>query len=476
MAVTGRARSRYPNQDALVDKISDYGDDPYAEVSGSDGVAAPTSVAPAGTLPARLGEAVSMPKVDVPYAEVSGAFSPDGRLNESVPVPSVNNTKSYQARVNPDGSVEAPEPGEEGYVPPGSDVPYVPPNGNTGITGGIDPTTRPPGGVQPADGQYPASAYAPIPGFDLGKLNGTIPYDSAAKYSPAVRTFSRMLGAGVTPSRGNLGPSIAWLQANGFPNAKAVGDDKIDFGDGNLPADVIRSDGLVVFQHGTDTPSPAAPSPVAPTTPPTGLVPIDDGGVGTPVGVPTPKPPPGGVPVGTSMPKEPGATGPNNEVGTAFRDALINILNEPEPSLTDPALAARSQANSVAQQRSAERRRAAAAERMAAGGQNGGALDSEVDNILSAQGDAVGAFDSGLLSDAQGERHQRLMGALSPALAAMGIDQQQAQFIQSQLQNNTQFLASLSQQDRQFLQSLGFQIGNANANLNLNALIALLGG
>jgi hypothetical protein len=423
MAVTGRAKSRYPNQEALVNQLADYEDEPIEE----------------------------LPPVPPPPAQANLAPPPP---------------PAYQARVNPDGSVEAPEPGEPGYVPPGAvPPPYVPPNGNTGITGGIDPTNQV-GTVQPAGGTH-----APIQGFDFGKLSGTTPYESAEKYSDAVRVFSRGLGAGVPLGRNNLGPMVSFAQANGFPNARAVGDDKIDFGDGAGPIDVWTSADQPWFQNGPDRlEAPAAAPPAAPG----GVqVPIDGGGVGTPV----PQP---GVPVpiddgGVQIPVGGTATGPNAEVSTAFRDALIKILNEPEPSLTDPALAARSQANSVAQQRSAERRRAAAAERMAVGGQNGGALDSEVDNILSAQGDAVGAFDAGLLSDAQGERHQRLMGALSPALAAMGIDQQQAQFIQSQLQNNKQFLASLSQQDRQFLQNLGFQIGRENANLNQNALIALLG-
>lgn len=409
----GRTRARNPNQDAVVRQLSGY---------SVDGLA--------------------------PSAEPDAEPVPPPAQPEPPPPP------AYTPRINPDGSVEAPEPGEPGYVAPGAAAPaYVPPNGNTGIGGGIPhgpltPSSSLPGdptGTFPTNSgpiQTPASAYAAIPGFDLEKLNGTKPYDSAEKYSDAVRLFSRGLGAGVPISRNNLGPMVDYAHANGFPNAFAVGDDKIDWdGPGGLPPDdLIRSDGLIVFQHGSDA---------------------QQGGGGVPNG-----PVGGGTlpsPVGTQVGGS--ATGANGEVNNAFQQALVRILNQKDPSLADPALAAQSQANRIAQQRSSERRRAAAAEQRTNAGQTGGALSADVDNILSAQGDAVGAFDADLLGRAYDKRDQQVLAALSPALAAMGLDQQQRQFVLDRAQN-----------DRQYLQDLALRLGIANATFNQNAVVNLLSG
>ncbi len=108
-----------------------------------------------------------------------------------------------------------------------------------------------------------APVYGQIQGFDYDKL--TSGGGTAEKYSPAVRTFSQGLGAGTAITRGNLWPMVAYAQAQGFPNARAVGDDKIDFGDGNGPIDVIQSNGSVWFQNGADrfAPTAAAPSSAA---------------------------------------------------------------------------------------------------------------------------------------------------------------------------------------------------------------------
>ena len=89
--------------------------------------------------------------------------------------------------------------------------------------------------------------YAQVPGFDLGKLNN--PKHQNDKYTPAVRAFSQGLGAGVTVARGQLDPMVKHLQSNGFQQAKAVGDDKIDFGDGRGAIDVVTSKGELWFNN-----------------------------------------------------------------------------------------------------------------------------------------------------------------------------------------------------------------------------------
>jgi hypothetical protein len=168
-------------------------------------------------------------------------------------------------------------------------MPGSPSNPNTGIGGTPDtgllggaPAPVEPG---PAAPTYSAGANAGknsgmILGYDTGKLNDT-GYTSG-KYNAAVRAFSGGLKQDVGVSRGGLDNMVNYVKANGFPNAKTVGNDKIDFGDGAGPIDVIRSDGQIVFQDprgggGTGT-SPVGGSSVTPSA--GGGVGFSGGGVG----------------------------------------------------------------------------------------------------------------------------------------------------------------------------------------------------
>ena len=90
--------------------------------------------------------------------------------------------------------------------------------------------------------------YGNVPGFDFEKLSGTRPYDSPQKYSDAVRNFSEFLGGGGQLARNNLGGAVDFAKSKGF-NASAVGDDKIDYGDGRGAIDVVRSDGQLWFNN-----------------------------------------------------------------------------------------------------------------------------------------------------------------------------------------------------------------------------------
>lgn len=93
-------------------------------------------------------------------------------------------------------------------------------------------------------------------GFDSGKLEDPGSGSAAgSKYTGAAKAFYNGLKQDVGLSRGGLDNMTNYLKANGFGNAKAVGDDKIDFGDGNGPVDVIRSDGQIVFQNTTGNPT-----------------------------------------------------------------------------------------------------------------------------------------------------------------------------------------------------------------------------
>ncbi len=84
-------------------------------------------------------------------------------------------------------------------------------------------------------------------GFDPGKLNSDY---SNTKYSPAAK-FTAQASQMMPIQRGNLQDFVGLAQSQGFKDAKLVGDDKVDFGDGNGPIDIIRADGQPVFQNTT---------------------------------------------------------------------------------------------------------------------------------------------------------------------------------------------------------------------------------
>lgn len=126
--------------------------------------------------------------------------------------------------------------------------------------GGINPGGTNAGSILPNGGVVanpnPASAhitdaaaaptYANIAGFDPAKIQAGV---QDGKYSPAFYDFSGFVGGGGNVSRGNLGDAISYAQQHGFPNAQAVGDDKIDYGDGRGPIDVITSNGSLWFAN-----------------------------------------------------------------------------------------------------------------------------------------------------------------------------------------------------------------------------------
>jgi hypothetical protein len=94
--------------------------------------------------------------------------------------------------------------------------------------------------VKPA--ASPSTGYAEIPGFAFGKLINLSYVND--KYTPALRVFSRAIHAeSLPPVSSSLASIVSYAQANGFPNAKAIGKDVIDFGDGHGEIDVITDVG-----------------------------------------------------------------------------------------------------------------------------------------------------------------------------------------------------------------------------------------
>jgi hypothetical protein len=97
----------------------------------------------------------------------------------------------------------------------------------------------------PATASTNTDPFGNVPGFDTGKLQDSTHAND--KYIPSVRTLSQFVGSGGQVTRGHLDGLVGYAKAHGFANAQAVGDDKVDFGDGHGPIDVLRSDGALQF-------------------------------------------------------------------------------------------------------------------------------------------------------------------------------------------------------------------------------------
>jgi hypothetical protein len=83
--------------------------------------------------------------------------------------------------------------------------------------------------------------YAPMAGFDTGKLNDSS--HTTPKYVFARATQDLAIGTDRASRSASLDTIAAYVRDRGFPNAAVVGDDSIDFGDGFGPIDVLTSAG-----------------------------------------------------------------------------------------------------------------------------------------------------------------------------------------------------------------------------------------
>jgi hypothetical protein len=331
--------------------------------------------------------------------------------------------------------------GQQSYASPGVQADadsYTPPNGNTGVTGGL-------GAVAARAAQ--SAQYAPIQGFDFDKLTGAKPYDSAQKYSPAVRAFSHGLGSGIQVRRNDMGAMIDYLKANGFGGASQVGDDKIDFGDGEGGIDVLTSDGRIWFQNGADR--------FAPQTPP----------------------PPGG-PGGPGAPGGPGS-GPN-----AFNDkvrAQILELIGKDPSAVsanDPALAPQIAAHRAAMDRSQRIAQNEMAERFHGAGvsTSSSGFVNEIGRSRDAAAQSGAAYEADLVGREIADRRNQLMQALQLGAGVLSDSERLA--AQRELSELDAALRreSMTLQNNQFNSRLGFDIGSREADMNALILQMLLGG
>lgn len=128
------------------------------------------------------------------------------------------------------------------------------PTPGAGAPAGVTPTFP----VTDAGPVAPQTTYAPVAGFDLAKIQD--PNKSNSKYTNALKTFSAGLGSGVKLGRNDLGGMVDYAKGHGFGNAKAMGDDRIDFGDGEGGIDVLGGgDDRVQFLNNLAAQEQAAP-------------------------------------------------------------------------------------------------------------------------------------------------------------------------------------------------------------------------
>lgn len=155
---------------------------------------------------------------------------------------------------------------------------------------------------------------------------------------------------------------------------------------------------------------------------------------------------------------------PADPLNTKFRDALLRLLDTSDPSMSDPALKAQSDAFAYQQQRAKESARNVLAERHAGQGGVGvdsGAFDTELTGMEERQGAAQGANDAGLLAHELEARRSQLLSAA--ALAGNTLNQEQQLALSSKIadvdaqlrratldQQGGQFDKGLSEQQRQF--------------------------
>lgn len=109
---------------------------------------------------------------------------------------------------------------------------------DTPAQGGAPATTN--AGANPNPNKYEQGrTYVQMPGWETNKLNDLGHQTTKYDFARAVQT----LGIPASQMRGNLQQIADWMKIRGYPNAKVVGDDKVDFGDGFGPVDVITSGG-----------------------------------------------------------------------------------------------------------------------------------------------------------------------------------------------------------------------------------------
>jgi len=374
--------------------------------------------------------AQSWPLTTPPAAGASGQDTIQSPFTPSNPVPPTPGPQDAPSAVAP-GS-----PGPVATTPP--DASYQ------GDQAPVQQSGQPP----PAPDAGSNQGYYYLPGFNIDKLKNENYVD--AKYSPAMRTFSKGLASGVQVSRNNLGSMVQWAQQHGFPSARPSGDDSIDFGDGAGPIDVVQTNGTIWFGNaGQATPQNVNTSSASSgSASGAGFSGGGLGGYGGGLGIAGP----GGGAVST----------PDSAsfVRNLLLQQLSGLSSGPDP------LRQALQAYDTQSQRDQQSNRDALAERAYAGGNldTGGFNTAVAQNQESAAGQRANFAGNTTYQDAQ-NRRQQLTQLLSLATSS-GLTQQ-AQDLQRQI-------AEIDAQLR--AGGLGFNYAQLQAQMNRDAVLAGLNG
>lgn len=309
---------------------------------------------------------------------------------------------------------------------PDSGIPDIYEEG--GYTGGQLP---PPPGTGTA--ATPSSSQYALPGWNQGKWEDT--GHTSIKYQ-AGRIFSQFDPNAI---RQNPLPLLNALRAAGI-NATMVGDDKIDFGDGYGPIDVITRDGQWAW------------------------MPVNEAGGGAGAGVnPATAPFMGGAGAGAT-----GAPAGNSAFDAAIKAMVLKLMGQqPTDITTDPVYQQATNAYSGQQQRAAERERNAIAERMAASGQaNSGAMDSRLLGAEQQRGENEASFAGELAVREMERQRDEIMQALQIGASMMTEEDRLALTEKLGLINAELQRQSITNQNTQAQQNLGWDMAQWQANQN----------
>lgn len=335
-----------------------------------------------------------------------------------------------------------------------------------------------------------AGSFGEVPGFDISKINDLTHVND--KYSPALRVFSQGVAAGVPLTRGDLSAQVQWAKSHGFPNAKQVGDDSIDYGDGHGPIDVIRGDGATMFLDkavwGSSPATTTAPgSAAAGSFGGLGFGPNDQG-----AGV-------GGALINSLVSRLlggggifSGVTGGGSASSSASQDpfraqlmsALSKLIQEGQQPVGDVSDTPQARAYQLATQRNADKQRSRLAEQRGAQGLlRSGTFEQDKNAVDQQRSQAQAGYEAQLANTILEDRKQKLEYALTTGAGYITNEQQIE--LQRELQGINAALAQTSIQlqlaqalmsNQRFYDQLGVDVGKTELGANQNAGSAILGG
>lgn len=332
--------------------------------------------------------------------------------------------------VNQGTGVSAPGPMTNVYDPAGGPADPTPTTTPTNPQAG-QPGTPGPNTPAPTNAPAPTTNARPA---QIDVQNQWLDWVGNSQYSNKQKTAIGYGGA--AQYRNNLGPVVdAFNQAHPGSQAHAVGDDKIDFGDGRGPIDVLSGNGDWWFQ-GDEVWNQQHPN---------GEPGGGGGGNGGPASMPGPM---------------------MDDPNRSKWDELYNqLLQRSQQGLAidrnDPIIRAQADAFAANQDRQKRNMLGDLAEK--AGPYASGQLQGQDRMLTEKAGQATGGFEAGLMGDELKTRRDEIAQALQSRQSMLTFEQQQA--LQEKLAQLNAAIQreQMSQQNSQFLSQLGFNTADRSS-------------